>query len=215
MQVVFDTKTVAAAKRRQAWRDAICEIYLQVDCAAEQQGDYDGFVREMRFGDVTLTDALISPQSVRRQSQHIAHFDKDYYYAGIEQIGRLDILQGGSSLALRPGMGGLYYANEPYELRCNVKTRQFWIELPREAFDRRFELGRPPLLTPVDLGKGLGPHRRRILRFVGVGRRWPRSAHQSIAGRAVYGHLRPGFKQRAGPSAGSPRRACSGRVCGR
>lgn len=156
MQVVFDAKTVAAAKRRQAWRDAICEIYLQVDCAAEQQGDYDGLVREMRFGDVTLTDALISPQSVRRQSQHIAHFDKDYYYAGIERIGRLDILQGGSSLAIRPGMGGLYYANEPYELRCNVKTRQFWIELPREAFDRRFELGRPPLLTPVDLGKGLG-----------------------------------------------------------
>ena len=34
---------------------------------------------------------------------------------------------------LRPGIGGLYYANEPYVLRSNVKTRQFWIELPREA----------------------------------------------------------------------------------
>ena len=72
MQVVFDTKPLAAAVRRQAWRDAICEIYLQVDCAAEQQDDYDGFVREMRFGDVTLTDALLSPQSVRRQSQHLS-----------------------------------------------------------------------------------------------------------------------------------------------
>jgi AraC-like DNA-binding protein len=156
MQVVFDAKTLAPAKRRQAWRDAICEIYLQVDCAAEQQGDYDGFVREMRFGDVTLTDALLSPQSVRRQSQHIAHFDKDYYYAGLEQIGRFEILQGGSSVVLRPGIGGLYYANEPYVLRSNVKTRQFWIELPREAFNRRFESGRPPLLTPIHLGQGLG-----------------------------------------------------------
>ena len=44
MQVVFDTKTLAAAKRRQAWRDAICEIYLQVDCTAEPNDDYDGFV---------------------------------------------------------------------------------------------------------------------------------------------------------------------------
>jgi AraC-like DNA-binding protein len=156
MQVVFDTKTLAPAKRRQAWRDAICEIYLQVDCTAEQQDDYDGFVREMRFGDVTLTDALLSPQSVRRQSQHIAHFDKDYYYAGIEQIGRFEILQGGSSVELRPGIGGLYYANEPYVLRSNVKTRQFWIELPREAFNRRFESGRPPLLKPIHLGQGLG-----------------------------------------------------------
>ena len=64
MKVVFDTKPLAPAKRRQAWRDAICEIYLQVDCAAEQGGDYDGFVREARFGGVTLTDTLISPQSV-------------------------------------------------------------------------------------------------------------------------------------------------------
>ena len=141
MKVVFDTKPLAPAKRRQAWRNAICEIYLQVDCAAEQEADYEGFVREMRFGDVTLTDALISPQSVHRQNQHIANFNKDYYYAGIEQIGRVDILQGGSSVTLRPGMGGLYYANEPYELRCNVKTRQFWIELPREAFDQTLRVG--------------------------------------------------------------------------
>jgi hypothetical protein len=156
MQVVFDAKTLAAAKRRQAWRDAICEIYLRVDCAAEQEADYEGFVREMRFGDVTLTDALLSPQSVHRRQQHIAQFDKDYYYAGIEQIGRFEILQGGSSVTLRPGVGGIYYANEPYVLRSNVKTRQFWIELPREAFNRRFDAGRPPLLTPIDLGQGLG-----------------------------------------------------------
>jgi hypothetical protein len=45
MKVVFDTKPLAAAKRRQAWRDAICEIYLQVDCAAEQDSEYAGFVR--------------------------------------------------------------------------------------------------------------------------------------------------------------------------
>jgi AraC-like DNA-binding protein len=156
MQVVFDARSVAAAKRRQAWRDAICEIYLQVDCAAENEADYEGFVREVRFGDVTLTDALLSPQSVHRRNQHIAHFDKDYYYAGIEQIGRFEILQGGSSVTLRPGVGGLYYANEPYVLRSNVKTRQFWIELPREAFNRRFASGRPPLLAPIDLGHGLG-----------------------------------------------------------
>jgi hypothetical protein len=50
MQVVFDTNTLAATERRQAWRDAICEIYLQVDCIAEKQHDYAGFVREARLG---------------------------------------------------------------------------------------------------------------------------------------------------------------------
>jgi AraC-like DNA-binding protein len=156
MEVVFDTKTLAAAQRRQAWRDAICEIYLRVDCVAEKQYDYVGFVRESRLGAVTLTDTLLSPQSIHRQKHHIAHFGKDCYYFGIEHIGEVSIHQAGSSFLLRPGIGGLYYANEPYDLRCDVKSRQFWIELPRQAFDRRFDSGRPPLLTHFNLNRGLG-----------------------------------------------------------
>ncbi len=156
MEVVFDSMTLAAAKRRQAWRDAICEIYLQVDCVAETKCDYTGFVREARFGAVTLTDSLCSPQAVKRQKRHIAHSDKDCYFAGIEQIGRINIQQSGSSLTLRPGVGALYSASEPYELRCDVKSRQFWIELPRQAFDNRFSGGRPQLLAPINLNRGLG-----------------------------------------------------------
>jgi AraC-like DNA-binding protein len=156
MQVVFDTKLLAAAQRRQAWRDAICEIYLQVDCVADKQNDYAGFVREARLGAVTLTDTLLSPQSIHRQARHIGHFDKDCYYLGIEHIGEVDIRQAGSSFLLGRGIGALYYANEPYSLRCNVKSRQFWVELPRQAFDRRFDTGRPPLLTHLHLGRGLG-----------------------------------------------------------
>jgi AraC-like DNA-binding protein len=156
VQLVFDTKTLPVAKRRQAWREAICEIYLQVDCAAQTQSDYFGFVREARLGGVTLTDTFISPQSVRREKQHISHFDKDCYYVGIERIGAVDIRQAGTSSVIRPGMGSVYYANEPYELRCEAKSRQFWIELPRGPFESRFESGRPPLLTHFSLGRGLG-----------------------------------------------------------
>jgi hypothetical protein len=105
MQVMYDSKTLPVGKRLQGWRDAICEICLQGDCAADKRGDYEGFVREARFGGVTLTDTLISPQSIHRQSLHISHFDKDFYYVGIEHIGRVDILQAGSSFILRPGVG--------------------------------------------------------------------------------------------------------------
>ena len=156
MQVVFDTKPLAAAQRRQAWRDAICEIYLQVDCVADKHNDYAGFVREARLGAVTLTDTLLSPQWIHRQALHINHFDKDCYYLGIEHIGEVDIRQAGSSCLLGRGSGSLYYANEPYSLRCHVKSRQFWVELPRQAFDRRFDAERPPLLTHINLGRGLG-----------------------------------------------------------
>jgi AraC-like DNA-binding protein len=156
MQVVFDSKVYSAAQRRQAWRDAICEIYLKVDCDAEKQHDYIGFVREARLGAVTLTDTFISPQSIHRRSDHIGHFDKDCYYLGIEHIGEVSIYQASSSVVLCRRAAGLYYANEPYTLRSPVKSRQFWVELPRQDFDRRFDSGRPPLLTPINIDRGLG-----------------------------------------------------------
>ncbi len=65
MQVKFDSKTLPAAKRRQAWRDAICEIYLQVDCALRgeldrQPADERG-VQRARLRPVTAyTDAHLS-----------------------------------------------------------------------------------------------------------------------------------------------------------
>jgi AraC-like DNA-binding protein len=156
MEVVFDTRAMAADKRRQAWRDAICEIYLQVDSRIDPDVEYAGLVREARFGGVTITDAVISPQTIRRGRQHIGHFGKDCYYIGIEHIGAVDIRQSGNSFVLRPGRGSVYYANEPYELQSKVRSRQFWIELPRAAFDRRFESGRPPMLKNFDLTRGLG-----------------------------------------------------------
>jgi AraC-like DNA-binding protein len=156
MEVVFDSKTLPAGKRRQAWRDAICEIYLQVDCQTDLDVEYIGLVREARLGDVSITDAVLSPQIIRRRNHHIGRFGKDCYYLGIEHIGAVDIRQSGASFVLRPGRGSLYYANEPYELLSNAKSRQFWIELPRAAFDRRFESGRPPQLKNFDLTRGLG-----------------------------------------------------------
>ena len=50
MEVVFDTRTLAAGKRRQAWRDAICEIYLQVDCQTDPDVEYVGLVRGGQAG---------------------------------------------------------------------------------------------------------------------------------------------------------------------
>ena len=201
MKVVFDTKPLAAANRRQAWRDAICEIYLQVDCAAEQDSEYAGFVREARFGDVTLTDTLLSPQSIRRQSRHLARADKDCYYAGIEQMGNLTICQAGSSFLLRPGIGTVYYANEPYELHCNVMARQFWIELPRHAFDSRFDSGRQPLFANLDLSRGLG---RVAVEFCTVlAAEGANIDPQSKAKLGVHGHPRRGFDWRTRPPAGS------------
>ena len=156
MQTVFDSKTLPAAKRREAWVDAICEIYLRVDCAIKPQTEYDGFVRETRLGQVTLTDTLGSSQIVQRQKRHIARIEKDCYYVGLVQRGIGQIRQAGSLLTLHPGSGGLYYASEPYEIRCDDTMHCFWIEIPRQIFADRFDSGHPPLITHLNSSRGLG-----------------------------------------------------------
>jgi AraC-like DNA-binding protein len=156
MQTIFDSKTLPPAKRRQAWQDAICDIYLRVDCAAENRGDYEGFVHEARFGAVTLTDTLSSPQTVLRHNRHIARLEKDCYFMGLTQSGSVDLRQADASVTMHAGLGGLFYAGEPYELRCATKLRSFWVELPRQAFATRFASGEPPLVAQLNLSRGLG-----------------------------------------------------------
>jgi AraC-like DNA-binding protein len=156
MQLVYDSKALPAARRYQAWQDAICDIYLKVDCAADKRSDYEGFVRESRLGAVTLTDTATSPQTVRRQRQHIAGLGKDCYYVGLARTGSVNIRQGGASMTMHAGAGAIYYASEPYELRCKTRQRSFWVELPREAFARHFDSGRPPLFALFNPTRGLG-----------------------------------------------------------
>jgi AraC-like DNA-binding protein len=110
----------------------------------------------MRFGEVTLTDTLSSPQSVLRQSRHIAHLEKDCYYMGLAQAGSVNIRQANSSMTMHAGAGALFNASEPYELRCDAKLRSFWVELPRQAFASRFDSQRPPLTAHLNLSRGLG-----------------------------------------------------------
>lgn len=156
MQTIFDSAPLPAAKRHQAWQDAICEIYLPVDCTADRQSDYAGFVRELRLGAVTLTDTCGTPQTVVRQSRHIGRFAKDCYFLGLAQVGSVSVRQGGAAMTVHAGCGGLYYANEPYELRTVSKARTFWLELPRREFASRFDGGNPPVVANLDVGRGLG-----------------------------------------------------------
>ena len=59
-------------------------------------------------------------------------------------------------MTMHAGVGALYCAGEPYELRCDIKLRSFWVELPRQAFASRFDAEAPPLIARLNLSRGLG-----------------------------------------------------------
>jgi AraC-like DNA-binding protein len=156
MDLMFDTGTLPKAERYAAWRDAICDVYVNVDVAAKQPEDYRGFIREAKFGEVVMTDILLSEQRIRRNSQHIARLDKDCYYLQLIHSGNVNVVQRGSTLRSNAARGAIFCASELYELQCCGEVRSFYLELPRDGFAARFDKEKIPVSASINTAQGLG-----------------------------------------------------------
>ncbi|MEP9390147.1 AraC family transcriptional regulator [Mesorhizobium sp. KR9-304] len=156
MDLVFSTEDLPTPKRYNAWREAICDFYVHVDVKATRPEDYRGFIREARFGDIVMTDILLSEQSIRRQSQHISRLDKDCYYLQLIHRGSLNVVQRGSTHSSNAARGAIFCATEQYELQCLGEVRSFYLEIPRADFAQRFASERIPVSAAFNSTQGLG-----------------------------------------------------------
>ncbi len=156
MDLVFPTDQYEQAQRYAAWRDAICDVYVHVDVAATKPEDYRGFIREAKFGEVVMTDILLSEQRIRRNKQHISRLDKDCYYLQLIHRGNLSVMQRGSTHRSNAARGALFCATEQYELQCHGEVRSFYLEIPRDEFARRFPKEEIPVSASINATQGLG-----------------------------------------------------------
>lgn len=156
MDLVFSTEALERAKRYAAWRDAICDVYVHVNVKADDPDNYDGFIRETQFGNVAMTECMVSQQLISRRKTHLSKLDKDCYYVQFIQTGSVNVVQSGSSFHTSAGVGALFCASEPYDLQCIGKVRSYYLEIPRQAFGNRFANGQAPLSATMSTGRGLG-----------------------------------------------------------
>ncbi|MEJ8573556.1 helix-turn-helix domain-containing protein [Microbaculum marinum] len=156
MDVVFSTDRIAREKRYDAWRDAICDFYVNVDVNATRPDDYRGFIREGRFGEVVMTDILLSEQRIKRNAQHISRLDKDCYYLQLIHRGNVNVVQQGATHVSNAARGALFCATEPYELQCVGEVRSFYLEIPHDAFAQRFPREQIPVAATINSTQGLG-----------------------------------------------------------
>lgn len=156
MDVVFTTEDQPPARRYAAWREAICDVYVNVEVQATNPERYRGFIRESRFGGVVLTDILLSEQRIRRSRCHLSRLEKDCYYVQFLQGGTLNVSQRGAHHRSNIARGAIFLASEQYELHCEGEVRALYLELPRSAFAQRFENGQVPVSAALNTTAGLG-----------------------------------------------------------
>jgi AraC-like DNA-binding protein len=156
MNLVFSTDDYEPSKRYAAWRDAICDVYVNVDVKARDPDRYRGFIREAKFGEVVLTDILLSEQRIRRNNRHNARLDKDCYYVQLLHKGRISVLQRGETHNSNAARAAIFSATEQYELYGHGEVRSFYLEIPRDEFARRFPRERIPVSAVLNTTQGLG-----------------------------------------------------------
>jgi len=156
MDFVFNTDDLEPKYRYAAWREAICNHYVHVDVEATRPETYKGFIREALFGEVALTDILLSEQRIKRSTRHISQLDKDCYYVQLLHYGSLNVLQRGDEFLSNPARGALFCATEQYELQCAGEVRAFYLEIPRDDFAQRFPKDSVPISQTINSTQGLG-----------------------------------------------------------
>lgn len=156
MDLVFTTDDFARPDRYKAWQRAICDFYVHVDVNATQPDDYRGFIRESRYGDVVLTDILLSEQRIQRNSRHLSKLDKECYYLQLIYYGNLTVLQRSEAYRSNIARGAVFSASEQYELQCEGEVRSFYLELPRDEFAQRFPRERIPVAASINTTQGVG-----------------------------------------------------------
>lgn len=156
MQLVFSTYDVTPSMRYDAWREALCGHYVNVDTVCDSTDDYDGFIKEANFGVMTVSDCYLSPQIIARRASHIARIDKDCCYLVWTQKGIQVVEQHGRSIACGEGSATLFSASEPYILKNDAAYRAIYLEFPRASFAQRCDRPGKTLTASLNMSYGMG-----------------------------------------------------------
>ncbi|MBX9455317.1 MAG: AraC family transcriptional regulator [Rhizobium sp.] len=156
MQTVFDTSRLTRDRRNNAWQEALCDLYVNLDTNIIDREDYRGFVKEARFGAVTITDTLLSKQLIKRRRKHLSRVDKDCFYLQLIQRGRTNVIQHNHELASNGALGTLFYASETYDLQCVDEVRAYYLEIPRDSLNQRLQNKSLPVSLNFSTGAGIG-----------------------------------------------------------
>ena len=77
MDCVFSTDEYAPDMRYTAWRDAGCDVHVNVEVAATDLDRSGGFTMTIACRDTVLTDIFVSAQRISRRKQHLSRLGKD------------------------------------------------------------------------------------------------------------------------------------------
>lgn len=146
MLTVFDSATIAARERLEAWRDVTAASLIPTTLDSPDPEAFTARLGAVTLGAAQVTSLAYTSLSSRRSPRQIRRSDPEYYQVALIRAGRQGIAQNDASAVLRGGDLVVYDSSRPFEAIVSAPS-------PAETVILQFPKGLLPL--PVQQVTGL------------------------------------------------------------
>ena len=137
MTTVFSVDNLAVPQRVGAWRDAVCETFVRLECEPDRRAPMRGRLESCTLGDLHVARVQSSPQRVERTRERASQAGEAFVLLSVQLRGRTVVQQGDSQAVLTPGCLAFYDTTRPYTLNLPNDFDQIVLHLPHDTLHRK------------------------------------------------------------------------------
>lgn len=137
MSTVLSINELATPRRAAAWRDAVCDTFVRLECTPERHAPMHGRIEAGTLGNLHVARVQSSPQFVERTRERAAQADEAFVLLSVQLRGRTIVRQGSSEAVLTPGSIAFYDTTRPYTLTLPGDFDQVVLHLPRQTLEAK------------------------------------------------------------------------------
>jgi AraC-like DNA-binding protein len=145
MKALVTTATIPVARRLTYWQDAVCDVFVDLDCRSASDRDFFGEIETERYDSLHFSLVRSRDQNVYRTPARIRAAKEEVMLISVQTRGTGLVVQDGREARLLPGDFACYDSTRPYTLSFNDDFEQLVLHMPRNALLDR--IGRTELLT--------------------------------------------------------------------
>jgi AraC-like DNA-binding protein len=128
---------LAQARRIGAWRDAVCDAFVRLECQPQEHLPMRGSLQAGTLGDLHVARVACTPQRVRRTQTFANQAEDAFVLMSVQLRGITLVKQAGREAELTPGCVAFYDTARPYELDLPREFDQIVLHMPRAQLAER------------------------------------------------------------------------------
>lgn len=141
MSKVFSINELATNRRASAWREAVCETFVPLECSPQTSAPMHGWLEAGKLSNLSVARVQSSPQIVERKREQAAQADDAFVLLSLQLRGRSVVEQSGAQAVLTPGCLAFYDTTRPYKLTLPTNFEQIVLHMPRHLLENKTTAG--------------------------------------------------------------------------